>query len=81
MLFGMDMGGLGDKDNHCFSLDASLINASFIADGERLLVVSLVITRFNTPSNSSFVKLVVEYFLKRRLTISNLESLLGSITH
>ena len=45
-----------------------------------MLVVSLVITRFNATSFSSLDRLLVEYFLKRRLTISNLDSLLGSIT-
>ena len=54
--------------------------AALISAGESTLVVSLVMIRFNIPSCSSFERLLVEYFLKRRLTISNLESFLGSIT-
>ena len=46
-----------------------------------MLVVSLVIIRPIALSFSSLEKVLVEYFLKRRLTISSLESLLGSILH
>ena len=55
--------------------------AAFISDGESRLVDSLVMIRFNTPNFSSSEKLLVENFLNRRLTISSLESLLGSIIH
>ena len=44
-----------------------------------MLVESLVIIRPMALSFSSLEKVLVEYFLKRRLTISSLESLLGSI--
>jgi len=55
--------------------------AFFNSRGERTLVDSLVIVRRIASSFSSLEKLLVEYFLKRRLTISNLESLLGSMLH
>ncbi len=45
-----------------------------------MLVDSLVMIRRNTPSFCSSEKSLVEYFLKRRLTISSLGSLFGSIT-
>ena len=44
-----------------------------------MLVDSLVIIRLIASSFSSFEKVLVEYFLKRRLTTSSLESFFGSI--
>jgi hypothetical protein len=64
-----------------FSFDIRRFNASLISDGESTLVVSLVIIRPIALIFSSLEKVLVENRLKRRLTISNLESLLGSITH
>ena len=46
-----------------------------------MLVVSLVMMRLIAPSSSSLERLLVENLLKRRLTISNLESLLASMVH
>jgi hypothetical protein len=55
--------------------------ASLISEGESLLVESLVMIRPTALTFSSLVKLLVENRRKRRLTISNLGNLLGSMIH
>ena len=68
-----------DYKSSYFSFDKRRRKASFISDGESMLVVSLVIIRPIARTFSSRERVLVENFLKRRLTISGLESLLGSI--
>jgi len=77
-----DLSGFGSPRNYksdYFIFEIKRPNAFFTSDGESTLVESFVIIRLTALRFSSREKLVVENRRKRRRTISNLDSLLGSM--